>query len=90
MTAQIVTAEPIQSQPPAKKRAANPRTKTQKVLGLLKRPNGASIPELQKSTGWQSHTVRAALSGLRKKGCAIDRGTDDKGKTRYRLLQREG
>ena len=26
-----------------------------------------------KATGWQPHTTRAALTGLKKKGCTIER-----------------
>ena len=34
-----------------------------KVLGLLKRPDGASLKELMKATGWLAHSVRGYLSG---------------------------
>ena len=34
---------------------------------------GADLAALQKSTGWQPHSVRAALSTLRKAGYRIDR-----------------
>ncbi len=58
-------------------------TKIETILKLLRRPNGASIAQLQKTAGWQPHSVRAALTGLRKKGHAIERGRDAKGVTRY-------
>jgi len=38
-------------------------SKTAKVLGLLRRPDGASLKELVKSTGWRPHSVRGFLSG---------------------------
>ena len=38
------------------------------MLGLLKRPEGASIDQLVAATGWLPHTARAALTGLKKKG----------------------
>lgn len=38
------------------------------VLGLLKRPEGATIDQLVAATGWLPHTTRAALTGLKKKG----------------------
>lgn len=34
---------------------------------------GASLPELMKATGWQGHSVRAAMTGLRKRGLQIER-----------------
>ena len=48
-----------------------PQTKTAMVLGLLQRPNGATLYEMVAATGWLPHTTRAALTGLRKKGHAI-------------------
>ena len=60
-------------------------TKIETILKLLRRPNGASIAQLQKATGWKPHSVRAALTGLRKKGHNIERDKDAKGVTRYRV-----
>lgn len=39
-----------------------------KTIGTSK---GATLEQLEKKTGWQPHTVRAALSRLRKRGMAI-------------------
>jgi DNA-binding transcriptional regulator PaaX len=38
-------------------------------------------------TGWQPHSVRAALTGLRKRGLAITREKNDAGVTVYRLAE---
>lgn len=57
-------------------------TKTDKVFALLKRKNGATLDELVEATGWLTHTTRAALTGLRKKGHTIERTKVD-GVSRY-------
>ena len=60
-------------------------TKSETIQKLLARKDGASITQLQAATAWQPHSIRAALSGLRKKGISIDRGTNSKGAAVYRL-----
>lgn len=57
--------------------AKRPAPKTEQVLALLRRPDGATVPELMAATGWLPHTTRAALTGLRKKGHTITRGSRD-------------
>ncbi len=59
-------------------------TKIETILKLLRRPNGAGIAQLQKATGWKPHSVRAALTGLRKKGIAVTRDKNSAGVTVYR------
>lgn len=60
-------------------------SKTATVIALLQRDNGATLPELITATGWLPHTTRAALTGLRKKGHAIERSKRDDA-TCYRIL----
>ena len=48
-------------------------TKTAILRKLLSRKAGADLAALQAATGWKPHSVRAALSGLRKGGYGIDR-----------------
>jgi len=60
-------------------------TKQDTVLKLLKRKQGATVEQLQKATGWQPHSVRAALTGLRKKGHDIRREKNAKDVTVYKL-----
>jgi len=52
-------------------------TKTAKVQAMLQRPKGATLDAICKTTGWQPHSARAALSGLRKAGHQIDRTAGD-------------
>lgn len=60
---------------PSEEAVSNAPTKTKcaLVLDLLRRSEGASLAELVAATGWLPHTMRAALTGLRKKGHAIER-----------------
>ncbi|MFM5953724.1 MAG: DUF3489 domain-containing protein [Novosphingobium sp.] len=46
-------------------------SKASQVLGLLQRPEGATLDQLVAATGWLPHTTRAALTGLKKKGHAV-------------------
>ena len=64
------------------------QTKIAKVQSMLSRPSGATIGALCKATGWQAHSVRAALTGLRKAGHEVERGEADSktGKTVYRIV----
>jgi hypothetical protein len=55
------------------------------IVALLERPNGAAIGDLIEATGWQTHSVRAALTGLRKEGKELVRDKDAAGVTHYRL-----
>ena len=48
-------------------------TKVAILRRLLTRKAGADLAALQEATGWQPHSVRAGLSGLRKAGYGIDR-----------------
>ena len=62
------------------------KTKKARVLALLKRKSGATIAQIAKVTGWQAHTIRAALTRLRQQGIEIERNSKD-GLSRYRIVQ---
>ena len=66
---------------------ANKPTINDAILKLLRRPNGATIAQLQKATGWKPHSVRAALTGLRKKEHKIIREKNAKDITTYRVAK---
>ena len=67
--------------------AAAPARSSKKavIVALLQRPDGAAIGDLTAATGWQVHSVRAALTGLRKEGKDLVRGKGGGGTTHYRL-----
>lgn len=47
-------------------------TKRDELASLLLRDDGATLDQMIAATGWLPHTTRAALTGLRKTGYAID------------------
>lgn len=49
-------------------------SKKDQILALLRRANGVTLEEMVAATGWLKHTTRAALTGLRKAGHAIEKG----------------
>jgi hypothetical protein len=62
-------------------------SKTAKILRLLRRPDGASLAELTKVTGWQPHSMRGFLSGAvkAKMGLKISSIKRDDGERAYRV-----
>jgi hypothetical protein len=60
------------------------KTKVETVLSQLRRVNGVSIKQIMASTGWQAHSVRAVICGLRKQGISIVRFKTKNGATAYR------
>ncbi len=67
-----VLAEPARAaREPGAPRGPRGGTKRAAVLALLRRPEGASGPQLVEATGWAPHTVRGFFAGLKKKGVAV-------------------
>jgi Protein of unknown function (DUF3489) len=73
--------------PKAAKEAGSARdgSKAAKILDLLKRPDGATLAELMKTTGWQAHSVRGYLSGTlgKKLGLTVTSTKTDDGERTY-------
>ena len=75
----------------AKKPSANAdakaTSKQDRLIGLLRRPSGATIEELSKATGWQPHSIRGAISGILKKklGLAVASEASEKRGRVYRI-----
>ena len=64
-------------------------SKTAKIMDLLKRPSGATLQDLMKTTGWLPHSVRGFLSGTvgKKMGLTV---TSVKGEDGDRTYSVEG
>jgi hypothetical protein len=74
----------VEAAPPV---AAHPRGKLGRVLDAVAAKDGATLAELAALTGWQPHTTRAALTGLRRRGFVLVLGgvDDAGGRKAYRL-----
>jgi hypothetical protein len=60
-------------------------TKRAMLIGMLERPEGASVAEIGQRLGWLPHTVRAAITGLRHAGREVTRSKAKNGQSAYRL-----
>jgi hypothetical protein len=67
-------------------------TKHDRVLLLLSRKDGATIPEMMEATGWQQHSVRGFLAGTVKKklGFALASSKTAGELRRYRIDTKRG
>jgi Protein of unknown function (DUF3489) len=60
-------------------------TKRAQLIGMLERPEGASVAEIGQRLGWLPHTVRAAITGLRNASREVTRSKDANDRSVYRL-----
>ena len=64
--------------------ASTSSNKISRVLRYLQRANGATLSQLMAFTGWQAHSVRAVICGLRKEGISIVRSREKGRQSVYR------
>ena len=85
MTIATTNAKPRRrttSGPPAKR-----ATKKDQLIRMLGTASGADVATMGTKLGWQTHTVRAALTGLRKAGLDVVAEKPGQGKpARYRIV----
>jgi hypothetical protein len=80
-------ASPDEGGDPARMAVPRDGSKLARVIDILQRSDGATIPNLTEATGWLPHTTRAALTGLRKRGYAVIRERVSAGDSVYRISQ---
>jgi len=63
-------------------------SKQDAVIAMLRRPEGATIDEVVRATGWQRHTVRGVFSGSLKKklGLTLASAKEERGRI-YRIAE---
>ena len=79
---------PAEAPAPAKP-LFRPGTKQARLVEMISAPDGAGIDAPSETLGWQVHTTRAALTGLRKKGLAVESAKGADGKAVYRIAGEE-
>jgi len=62
-------------------------SKLDALIQRLSTRHGATLDQLAAETGWQRHTVRAALTRLRQRGHPIERTTRKTGVSCYRIVK---
>lgn len=83
-------AKPAKKAHKAAKKAGPARdgSKAAKIIGLLKRPEGATLAEIMKATNWQAHSVRGFLSTTSKKhGLKIKSTRTGAGERTYKIAK---
>ncbi|WP_039531934.1 DUF3489 domain-containing protein, partial [Ruegeria sp. ANG-S4] len=67
-------------------KSSKPKTKKEELIQMLTRKAGADVAMISDKLGWQAHTTRAALTGLRKAGYEVLGEKPYEGKPkRYRI-----
>ncbi len=88
LEADVVSAE-ASWQTPSQHKPVRTRADSKQalVIGLLQRPEGATIAQIMEATGWQQHTVRGTLAGTLKKrlGLVISSNKEAGGQRVYRI-----
>ena len=69
------------------KPAVRDGSKTERILDLLKRKDGATLAEIMKATDWQPHSVRGFISGTlgKKMGLTVASVKGEDGERRYSI-----
>ena len=83
------TAAPAETT--ATKMSRQPDTKKARLIARLEDPRGADVTTLSTELGWQPHSTRAALTGLRKHGYTLERLPSEPDQpARYRIAGTTG
>jgi Protein of unknown function (DUF3489) len=64
-------------------------SKTAQILGLIQRPEGATLTAIMEASGWQAHSVRGFISGTlgKKMGLQVESAKREDGRRVYTLAK---
>jgi len=76
---------------PRPRAVAVSKSKKDQLVDLLRTKGGASVKQISEALGWQPHTVRAALTGLRKANVSVEKMPAREGElSHYRISTKRG
>ncbi|WP_221796820.1 DUF3489 domain-containing protein [Aquisediminimonas sediminicola] len=84
----MINVHAQQQNPPSQRWSPRPDSKMAQVLHLLGQQDGVALADLGELTGWQPHSIRAAVSGLRKRGYVVEHAVKQ-GVAHYYLIGAE-
>jgi hypothetical protein len=76
----------MKTEPSSNAGLPRPGSKQALLVAMLAKDKGATLTSLVEATGWLPHTTRAAITGLRKRGFAIERTRHEKLGSLYRIV----
>jgi len=81
-------ATPKKSTKATKAKGTRSGSKAAIVLELMKRKEGATLPEIAKATDWQNHSIRGFVSGhvTKKLGLKVESTKSEAGERTYRIV----
>jgi hypothetical protein len=81
-------AKPKAAKTKEAKGAARSGSKTEIVLTLMRRKEGATLGEIAKATDWQNHSIRGFVSGhvIKKLGLKVESTKSEAGERTYRVV----
>lgn len=72
---------------PKTKPGADPQSKQDRVVAMLRRTEGATVAAVMKATGWQKHSVHGFFAGVVRKKLRLNLVSEKTGEERvYRIV----